>query len=80
VIGKEVGGNYIWGPEGIIEFAMDLEHGFGLLDHPSQLIAILTTLRSLTFEIGSSYKKDAHAFVAGLAAGTSVSAWSGISS
>ncbi len=71
VIGKKVGGNYLWGPDGITEFATDLEQGFGLLDRPAELIEFLTRLRILTFVLGSSYKMDAHAFVAGLAAATS---------
>jgi hypothetical protein len=68
VIGKKIVGDYRWGPEGILEFANDLEQGFGLLDQPEELFTLLTALHMLTFELGSSYKMDAHAFVAGLAA------------
>jgi hypothetical protein len=68
VISKKLGGNYLWGPEGILEYANDLEQGFGLLDQSEELITRLTASHLLTFELGSSYKMDAHAFVAGLAA------------
>jgi hypothetical protein len=70
VIGKYIGTNGTSGPDGIIEFAHDLEEGFGLLSQPAELITILNGLRSMTFMVGSSYKKDAHAFLAGLAAAT----------
>jgi hypothetical protein len=69
VIGKRVDTDIISGPDGIIEFASDLEDGFGLFGEPADLIAILSgQIRNLVFNVGSSYKIDAHAFVAGLAA------------
>ncbi len=71
VTGKRVDTDIISGPDGIIEFAGDLERGFGLLEEPTDLIAILDgQIRNLVFNVGSSYKIDAHAFVAGLAAAT----------
>ncbi|MDH5696106.1 MAG: C39 family peptidase [Dehalococcoidia bacterium] len=70
VIRKRVGTNRTSGPDGITEFANDLEEGFGLLSRPAELITILSGLQSMTFMVGSSYKNDAHAFVAGLASVT----------
>lgn len=70
VMGKRVGTNRTCGPDGIMEFANDLEGGFGLLEEPAELVVILSGLRSMTFSVGSSYKNDAHAFVAGLASVT----------
>ena len=70
VIGKQVGGDYILGPHGILALAADVERGFNLLDQPEKLTQLLFQLRGSVFNIGSSYKIDAHAFVAGLAAAT----------
>jgi len=71
VIGVNVNAGNISGPEGIIDFAADLEKGFELLGNSKDLIALLGGLiRNVTFNIGSSYKIDAHAFVAGLASVT----------
>lgn len=70
VIGKHVATDNRWGPDGIVEFASDLERGFGLLEEPAELISILGELSGLAFRCGSSYKMDASAFVAGLAAAT----------
>ncbi|MEJ2726624.1 MAG: BtrH N-terminal domain-containing protein [Deltaproteobacteria bacterium] len=68
VIGKKIEGDYCWGPEGIVEFGNDVEQAFGLFDRPEELLEVLTGFYMLTFELGRSYKSDAHAFVAGLAA------------
>lgn len=70
VIGKHIGTNRTSGPDGIIEFAHDLEEGFGSLSQPAELITILSGLRIMTFGVGSSYKNDAHAFLTGLAVAT----------
>lgn len=68
VMGKRISTNSTSGPDGIIEFANDLEKGFGLLEKPAEFTDTLGGLRNMTFMVGSSYKKDAHAFLAGLAA------------
>jgi hypothetical protein len=67
VIGKNIPSEYVPGPEGIIELAEDLETGFGLLKEATQLSEVLLGLRNSAFLIGSSYKTDASAFLAGLA-------------
>jgi len=67
VIGKSISPECVFGPQGIIELAEDLEKGFGLLKEATQLSRIFLGLRNNTFVIGSSYKMDASAFLAGLA-------------
>ncbi|MCJ7791625.1 MAG: C39 family peptidase [Dehalococcoidia bacterium] len=70
VIGAPTGSDERSGPEGIIQYANDLEKGFGLLEKPSQLIEILNFARTLPFSVGISCKIDASAFLAGLYAFT----------
>ncbi len=71
VIGEHAGTDTVSGPDGIMAFAGDLERGFGLIEEPEKLVTILSgQIRNLVFNVGSSYKIDAHAFVAGLASVT----------
>jgi hypothetical protein len=57
---------YIYGPQGIMELAQDLEGGFGLKE-PTQLSEILLGLRMLVGLIGSGRRICASGFLAGLA-------------
>jgi hypothetical protein len=66
VIGAPAGSDERSGPDGIIQYANDIEKGFGLLKEPSQLIEILQFARTLPFSVGISCKIDANAFLAGL--------------
>ena len=67
-IGEPIPGHHRYGPDGLEEFARDLESGFGLFGEPPRLFAALGALRGLLFRSGSSYMFDASAFVSGLAA------------
>ena len=70
VIEEELGNTNTFGPDGIMELAADIERGFGLFSKPEALIGILGGLSGMTFRVGSAYKKDGDAFLAGLAAAT----------
>jgi hypothetical protein len=70
VIEEDLGDTNTYGPDGIMELAADIEKGFGLLSKPEALIGILGGLSGTTFRVGSAYKKDGDAFLAGLAAAT----------
>jgi hypothetical protein len=72
VIGAPAGSDERSGPDGIIQYANDLEKGFGLLEKPSELIEILNFARTIPFSVGISCKIDAHAFLAGLYALTEI--------
>lgn len=69
-IGQEACSNEAFGPDGILELADDFQRCFGLLEERSQLMAVLGRLRTMTFIIGSSYRNDAHSFLAGFATAT----------
>ena len=58
------------GPSGLELLASDVEKGFGRGGKPRVILGILGILRGMTFQVGADYKKDAQAFLAGLAAGT----------
>lgn len=70
VIEEDLGDTNTYGPDGIMELAADIEKGFGLLSKPEALIGILGGLSGTTFRVGSAYKRDGDAFLAGLAAAT----------
>jgi len=70
VVGKHAVTNSISGSKGLMEFAGDLEKGFGLIGEPGDFFETIDALRSIVFIIGSSYRKDAHAFIAGVASVT----------
>jgi hypothetical protein len=59
-----------YGPDGMMKLAADIEIGFGLLSKPELLIGVLGGLSGMTFRLGSAYKRDGEAFLAGLAAAT----------
>jgi len=60
--------NRLFGPEGIIALADDLEKDLGLHRERQQFFGEIRLLRVVTFTIGRSQRMDASAFVAGLAA------------
>jgi hypothetical protein len=67
VAGEEVGAADTYGPAGLENLADDLGSCFGLPGKPKAIRAILGLLRGMTFHVGADYKKDAQAFLAGMA-------------